>query len=292
VYAGDIQVTDGSGPDFVCIGAQKSGTTWLYENLARHSEVWVPPVKEFHYFDRLCVNDRLLGLWSFPHPHGIARYKSALRSLDAKRLRWLRQFYRLGMDKGWYLDLFDAKYSGGKVSVDITPGYSTLEEKGVKFARSVLGGDVYIILIVRNPVHRSWSAAKMLLRYRRVDPDKMSQKQWTELLTSPMITLYSEYSRMIPLWKKYFRNFHVLSYDQLCNSPREFLSQVSDITGISDRWNDNVMKRRVWADDKNISMPPEVLTALTAQYSEEVKALISMEGLACAKSWYEEMTRL
>lgn len=285
-------MTDQSGPDFICIGAQKSGTTWLYENLARHTEVWVPPVKEFHYFDRVCVNDRLLGHWNFPHPHGIARYTGALMTLDVKRLRWLKQFYRLGMDKEWYLDLFDTKYSRGKVSGDITPGYSTLEERGVRFARSVLGGEVNIIMIVRHPVYRSWSAAKMLLRYKRIDPARLSTKQWNELLMSPKITLYSEYSRIIPLWQKYFSNFHVLSYDQLCDSPRDFLSQISQIIGISDRWNADVIGRRVWADGKKMPMPPAVLKALIAQYSEEVEALMSKEELACAKSWYEEMTRL
>jgi len=41
-------------PDALCIGAQKAGTTWLYRNLERHPEVFVPPeVKEVHYFDFL-----------------------------------------------------------------------------------------------------------------------------------------------------------------------------------------------------------------------------------------------
>lgn len=38
-------------PDFLGIGAQKCGTTWLYENLARHPNLFLPAVKELHYFD-------------------------------------------------------------------------------------------------------------------------------------------------------------------------------------------------------------------------------------------------
>ena len=38
-------------PDFLGIGAQKSGTTWLHHNLSQHPGVWMPPVKELHYFD-------------------------------------------------------------------------------------------------------------------------------------------------------------------------------------------------------------------------------------------------
>lgn len=41
-------------PGLLCIGAQKAGTTWLYENLAPHPGLFVPPhVKEVHYFDFL-----------------------------------------------------------------------------------------------------------------------------------------------------------------------------------------------------------------------------------------------
>ena len=38
-------------PDFLCIGAQKSGTSWLDANLRFHPELWLPPAKELHYFD-------------------------------------------------------------------------------------------------------------------------------------------------------------------------------------------------------------------------------------------------
>jgi hypothetical protein len=38
-------------PDFLGIGAQKSGTSWLHENLRHHPDAFVSPVKELHYFD-------------------------------------------------------------------------------------------------------------------------------------------------------------------------------------------------------------------------------------------------
>jgi hypothetical protein len=40
------------GPDFICVGAQKAGTQWLYDQLAWHPAFWMPPVKELHYLDR------------------------------------------------------------------------------------------------------------------------------------------------------------------------------------------------------------------------------------------------
>ncbi len=38
-------------PDFLGIGAQKAGTTWLYENLCRHPGIFLSHPKELHYFD-------------------------------------------------------------------------------------------------------------------------------------------------------------------------------------------------------------------------------------------------
>jgi len=38
-------------PDFIIIGAMKSGTTTLHNILRQHSQIFLPPEKEIHYFD-------------------------------------------------------------------------------------------------------------------------------------------------------------------------------------------------------------------------------------------------
>ena len=43
-------------PDFIGIGAQKAGTTWLHRNLQAHPQIYMPR-KEVHYFDRK-IRDR------------------------------------------------------------------------------------------------------------------------------------------------------------------------------------------------------------------------------------------
>src|SRR5438105_11482287 len=47
------QIKNNAGPDFCCVGAQKGGTGWLYEQLRAHPDFWMPPLKELHYFDRM-----------------------------------------------------------------------------------------------------------------------------------------------------------------------------------------------------------------------------------------------
>ena len=38
-------------PNFMCLGAAKSGTTTLYDILRQHSEIYIPTFKEPHFFD-------------------------------------------------------------------------------------------------------------------------------------------------------------------------------------------------------------------------------------------------
>jgi hypothetical protein len=37
-------------PDFLCLGAQRAGTTTLHDHLRRHPDVYLPAAKEIHYF--------------------------------------------------------------------------------------------------------------------------------------------------------------------------------------------------------------------------------------------------
>jgi hypothetical protein len=45
--------TGDAWPDFLCVGAQKAGTSWLYHQLTLHPDFWMPPIKEPYYFETL-----------------------------------------------------------------------------------------------------------------------------------------------------------------------------------------------------------------------------------------------
>merc|ERR1719223_544803 len=51
-YPKDIAELGGFKLDFLCIGAQKAGTTWLHEMLSRHTNIVLPSEKkELHFWD-------------------------------------------------------------------------------------------------------------------------------------------------------------------------------------------------------------------------------------------------
>lgn len=285
-------MSDKSGPDFVCIGAQKAGTTWLYENLEKHPDVWMPPIKEFHYFNRVCVNEDLLGRWNIPHPHGLKRYAEAIKKANIRELRWLMHYYELGMEKDWYLNLFDETFTRGNICGDITPAYSTMDERGVRYASNVLDKNIPVIFILRNPVYRSWSAAKMLLRYEGMSADKVSRKKILRLLETPHVKLGSEYSKTITLWRKYFNNVCIFSFDELCDSPRSLLTRISRLLSIEDVWDKTTINKRVWADENNILIPDSVLDVLVGYYTAEIDLLRKIDDCECAECWHDELEQI
>lgn len=274
------------GPDFLCIGAQKAGTTWLHYNLNDHPDMWLPPVKEFHYFNRVRANEALLGDWDMPHPASLYhRYFKDQFPPKLNTIRWLRNYYEYKLSKKAYLNLFNEKYTGGKVCGDITPGYSTLEEDGVRYAQKVIGEDTPIIFILRNPIERSWSAAKMMTRYYKKDYGSDDYAEIMALLKKPHITLCSDYANIVIRWRNYFKNVHVLTYDKLCSSPTEFLEDISGILKIRNQWNEEKIKQRVWSDKKNSPIPEKVHALLKEQYYKNMEDLYELTELAEVKQW-------
>src|SRR5579864_5427870 len=51
LYAKGIRSMDGLVmPTFLGVGAMKCGTTWLFGQLGAHPDIYMPPLKELHYF--------------------------------------------------------------------------------------------------------------------------------------------------------------------------------------------------------------------------------------------------
>src|SRR5437764_2788693 len=111
-------LSEARGPDFLCIGAHKAGTTWLYQQLDSHPDFWMSPVKELHYFDQLSRVQRA----------------DRLRHRDERDFRFLERLNSLSAEPGIHLEnygrLFEPKAS--LLSVDISPNYSTLGDEVIR----------------------------------------------------------------------------------------------------------------------------------------------------------------
>ncbi len=119
-------------PTFIVAGAQKSGTTWLFECLVEHPQVFVPDIKETQFFSR-------------PEDNRFSR-----------------------MDKGidWYEGLFPD--TGFAATGEVTPDYMFYPY--CASALHGFNPDLKIVFILRDPVERAYSAYWMERRHRRDMP--------------------------------------------------------------------------------------------------------------------------
>lgn len=152
-------------PDFLCIGAQKAGTTWLYQALRQHPQVSMPPIKEIHYFDR-GKRPYALDLLSkhAPTRRRFLRWlRDGLRSGWAgwQESLWCLRFFCLPRSDHWYAALFPR--CSGLIAGDITPGYARMDKDKVAHVQRLLP-DAKIIYLLRDPIDRAWSQAAMYFR--------------------------------------------------------------------------------------------------------------------------------
>jgi len=109
-------------PNFLVIGVEKGGTTWLHAQLKKHPEIFLPQSKEIHFFNK---------------------YNSNLIKHD---------YFQLGIN--WYADFFK-QYKGQKVIGEVTPMYICDPEAPLRIQQTL--PNVKLIAILRDPVRRAYS---------------------------------------------------------------------------------------------------------------------------------------
>ncbi len=225
-----------AGPHFLGIGAQRAGTTWLYANLSLQPGIWMPPVKELHYFDEKA---------HLPHPSfawrtlGRAevdeRWRRQLRTQWRARRRegralsrWeVRYFFGRPSDD-WYVSLFEQ--GEGRVSGEVTPSYTALPAGEVEHVHRLLP-EARIILLMRNPIERAWSGAVM--ETRGLDPADAAEARLA-LLESAGSRLRTDYLGALERWHAFYPadRIFVGFMEELAGRPRELLSSVCEFLGL------------------------------------------------------------
>lgn len=286
------------GPDFLCIGAQRAGTTWLFRAMQHHPGIWLPPVKELHYFDH-----------RYPpggKPHAGTPYASirirAGRQL--KRAAWMARTaifvkprqnfpwvlrYNFGRrDDRWYQSLF--RPAAGQVSGEITPAYSTLDAEAVERVHDLLP-EARILLIVRNPIERAWSAArKNLAKGQGRTAMELSEAEILDAVQRPGARLRGDFPRMLDNWGSHYdqSRLHVSFYDDMADDPERFLRRIYEFLGLDvpdGAIPDSVARRRNAAPGG--SMPAAVRTHLTSLYRDDLTELARRLGGPCG-DWLAE----
>jgi len=272
------------GPDFFCFGAQKGGTRWLFDQLDAHPDFWMPPIKELHYFNRPSsrkemaqkLQDSTRDLKAFNRK----RRKIHYRPLEERDLDFLSEFLSLAdhpVNYDNYAGLFDRK--GDRLSGDVTPGYSALDDARVaKIAAHF--PDARYVFIARDPVRRFWSQVCMHVYKERLDAG-MREKTVARLLSKSNYQKRSYQSEIFARWKRFVPADRLALYffDDLVANPAELRRQIiSFLGGDPDKPSGDLPPDFNRKDRKSSAPMPESIKQLVA-------ARLAGELRACAAAF-------
>lgn len=250
-------------PDFLCIGAPRTGTTWLYSTLKRHPDVYLPRKKELHFFDEPIIRE-----WRGNRCDINACHYGRYFDLDNPAAwRW----YSLQFNK-----------AGNRITGDITPGYSRLSDERVRLVSKHLP-DVRIIFVMREPVQRAWSGVRnfalrrMGKRLSRLSPDEIMK-----FTMHPRRLMAGDYSEIIDRWERYYKQEQILYlfYDDLVNDPLKQAGKACEFLGLDPYRINNreAIRARVNTADQQDDIPDFIRNALLEHYHGQTEYLEAKFG--------------
>lgn len=230
-------------PNFICIGAERAGSTWLYKNLKKHPEIWLPPVKEIHYFDE---QEKLnsVNIWQrfFDQNSSLnRRWRRILKTQltkhlatnppDYQNIRWYFNYFFRPRNDQWYASLF--QNDGALKTGDITPAYSTLSKESVAHIHELIP-NAKIIFILRNPIQRTWSHALKRIRDRHRSIASVPETEFIQNFNSTTSRSRSSYLQILEVWQSYYpqENFFIGFFEDMVQHPEDFLLKLFDFLEI------------------------------------------------------------
>lgn len=225
----------GRKPGLVCIGAQKAGTSWLSVVLSEHPQIWVPPLKELHFFDYKFVQEcRRWAPWHVRKGVKRARDMHLERQIgpDPDYLAYLDSILTPPMFNGtWYKRVF-SRAPDDAIGLDVTPEYSCLPTEGVAFVAKFLPEAKFIYLI-RHPLDRVLSQLRMNASRQKEPP--RSNAAWLALADMPAVQSRGDYAANVPRWTATFEKDRLLflPYGWIKNRPDHLLQTVEQFAGLA-----------------------------------------------------------
>ncbi len=218
--------------NFLGIGAQKAGTTWLHDKLSQHPAVSFPGGKEVHFWD-------------------------ARRSL--------------GTD--WYSALFAVP--DGRLHGDITPAYGFLK---LEVIRDVFAAypNARLIYIVRNPIERAWSSAKMAVTRAEMLVSEASDHWFIDHFRSAGSLARGDYEACLKNWHAVYpkESLLVLRFEELVERPLRLLEKCCRHLGLENIYasGENGLYDPVFACEPT-NVRQTLLPVLHDLYDDKIRAL-------------------
>jgi hypothetical protein len=253
-------------PDFLGIGAQKAGTTWLHENLRRHPAIWLPPVKELQYFNELYVGGNRKWMVAHRRKHGIRALRHHIDQVPREKWNYgligrLADIIGAEISDEWYGNIFALAKPGQKCG-EVTPQYSLLPADGIRHIVR-LAPEIKILLSLRDPIERNWSHIRMIARTNAGG----NERDLMRIANFPDVVMRAHYPAIISRWLQFVpeERILVLFMDDMLDKPLELMADVCNFLGVN--FKDSLfpaLEKPAYVGEK-IEMPPEVYELLKEQ---------------------------
>jgi hypothetical protein len=278
---------DIKNPDFIGIGMERAGTSWLFYMLASHPQIWVPPIKELHYFDSLELREN----WRFgPHLKMRLRAKFApllktpqarpqyFKNTYAEYLAWDKLYFTGKPSHDWYRALFSERFAKGKLTGEITAAYSTLNDAAIAdLARNF--DQTKIILSLRDPVDRSVSGLLHHIRAVKgrdisdvTEADMLSwvRSQQTQARSNPVEILKRWQSHIAP------ERLILIDFAQIAKAPHSLIKRLYRALDVNENFQppETLIHEKIFSfRTPSDQLPDAVMSAINDLYGDHRSAL-------------------
>jgi hypothetical protein len=216
-------------PDFLVVGAARSGTTTLCSLLARHPRIFFPAEKEPMFFSVYGQE------WSYIDIRTAREVDYVVEDLDdyLRLFEWAGPDQLIGEGSTWYLYLCQA----------------TIEN-----IRKIYGDKstaLRILILLRNPVERAWShywlkrrnGAEHLVFEEAIEPRVIKERQEKRYVLGFDYIGFGKYYLQVKAYQEAFERVKVLLFEDIAKDPSPEMLQVFEFLGLEPVDVSNKVKR-------------------------------------------------
>jgi hypothetical protein len=219
-------------PNFLIVGASKSGTSSIYHYLRQHPDIYLSDKqKEGRYFSQMAGN--------FQGPGDANIDKTITKTLEE------------------YESLFES-YKNEHAIGDISPEYLYFHKQSIPLIQRDLGESVKIVIILRSPIDRAFSG---YMHFKRDNRETLSFEEGLQIENERMAKNWvwawqykksGLYYKQVKAYLESFKAVKVIVYEDFEKEPQKILAQMCTFFGVDETFQFNTeYKYNVSGEPKN-----------------------------------------
>ena len=270
------------GPDFICIGLQKAGTRWLYDQMASADGVWMPPIKELNYFNGNPF--KALNLRALAKRDAALAQGEAESAANSSFYETFKRGMASPVDLDWYYELFAAK--GSNLAGDVSPEYAKMEVDKIGLVTSACPGCKFVFLL-RDPVSRFWSVACQNVRQGILAEQDLGDWRCVSQLIAKSVHQAQSFPTRI--WRKWSTKLppSALRFwflEDIVARPEDVRQEIFDFVGGSKLQSPLSPSFNRKSNNKKYAMSDEIQHQLAVYFNAEIREAADLFG-AHAVAW-------